>query len=671
MERITDSRRGRSVHGLSGSNCFSVYVGNLSPKVNWRYLKKLFQRFGNVLDVFIPQKKDFSGSNFGFVRFSTIREAETVVLMFGGAWVADRRIIVNIAKFNSRTRFWRKKRNDSGAAVHFQNNKNISGDSAAIKVEKGECSQAETSEVKLGKGKEKLDKDSGETKVSTEMNKTEVGRRLRIRGHIESEDLWKLKSYLVGEMPTVCTTESVRDRLHQWGLGDIKVKRLGGKSFILWIEDNDLYKMLEDLQWSYLKEIFCSISTWSENGTQIKRATWLEIIGVPIHCWNDTTFKRLIQNWGEFEAFGENLDCSLDCEKMKILITTQQVQKVCEVVELEVGSMIYEIRVTEIGFSDPLLKCPLSENFERRSKSETSFSSEDNRSNSPIESVYRHTHSGEEELNAAIIGNRQILEKGDSDMGNGRSLGECDLVGVNIEKNVEGPTETTEKNENKNILSYSKPNTNWAELLFKNQLVRNENKSVKIDWEVGSDILVTKEPNSENINPKSPKTLGSNQNQPFSKNQDTSFTKGLENPQSVGGRVREEGQDTEKAIDWVSSAESEESFRNTERVFFPEWESKRERKKRYGSMNQLQDKVLSEKEKKKTDRAIRREKKNEKNCEFSELSGRSLSESDLVQHWEIVSKKAKKALEVGKSLGIEIDGNEEEVIKELADLDSN
>ncbi|KAK8621904.1 hypothetical protein V6N13_097532 [Hibiscus sabdariffa] len=278
----------------------------------------------------------------------------------------------------------------------------------------------------------------------------------------------------------------------------------------------------------------------------MKRATWLELIGVPILCWNDTTFKCLIQNWGEFEAFGENLDCSLDCENMKILITTQQVQNICEVVKLEVGSMIYEVCVSEIGFSDPSSNYSLSENIERRRKSESSSSSEGNRCNSPIESVDRHAQSGEEELNATIIGNRRILEKGDSDMGNGRSLGECDLVGVNIEKNVEGPTKTTEKNENEILLSFSKSNTNWAELLFKNQLARNENELDKVDWEVGTDSLGRKEPNPENINPKSSKTLGSNPNQPSSKNQITSYTKGLENPQSVGGRVLEEGHGTEK-----------------------------------------------------------------------------------------------------------------------------
>ncbi|KAK8548750.1 hypothetical protein V6N12_061656 [Hibiscus sabdariffa] len=89
--------------------CFSVFVGNLSSKVNWRYLKKLFQRFGQVLDVFIPKKTDVSGSNFGFVRFPSKREAEMAVFMFEGAWVVDRRIQVNLAKFKCRSKFWRRK----------------------------------------------------------------------------------------------------------------------------------------------------------------------------------------------------------------------------------------------------------------------------------------------------------------------------------------------------------------------------------------------------------------------------------------------------------------------------------------------------------------------------------------------------------------------------------
>ncbi|KAK8622626.1 hypothetical protein V6N13_117535 [Hibiscus sabdariffa] len=118
---------------------------------------------------------------------------------------------------------------------------------------------------------------------------------------------------------------------------------------------------------------------------------------------------------------------------MKILITTQQVHKICEVVEQEVGTMIYEVRVSEIGFSDLSTnrvevvrkeKGKIYVSTVAGSKSESTSSSDSNRRNSPIEVVCQHTQSGEDELNAAIIGNNRNFGKGDFDMGKGRSLEE-------------------------------------------------------------------------------------------------------------------------------------------------------------------------------------------------------------------------------------------------------
>ncbi|KAE8683279.1 Dirigent protein 10 [Hibiscus syriacus] len=70
------------------------------------------------------------------------------------------------------------------------------------------------------------------------------------------EDVWSLRWRLVGTMRSVCSASSIEDRLHKWGLGEIKVQRIADKTFISTIDDEDLYLFLEDLQWSYLKEIF-------------------------------------------------------------------------------------------------------------------------------------------------------------------------------------------------------------------------------------------------------------------------------------------------------------------------------------------------------------------------------------------------------------------------------
>ncbi|KAK8560598.1 hypothetical protein V6N13_083035 [Hibiscus sabdariffa] len=135
----------------------------------------------------------------------------------------------------------------------------------------------------------------------------------KISGHVENEDLWWLKRCLVEEMATICSVRSITSRLEQWGLNGIKFHRMGGKTFLLSFEDDELYIMLEDLNWSYLKEIFSTVEAWSENFIRPHRATWIEVLGLPLHCWNEVTLQRIV------EAFGENVNGRLDCEKSQFL----------------------------------------------------------------------------------------------------------------------------------------------------------------------------------------------------------------------------------------------------------------------------------------------------------------------------------------------------------------
>ncbi|KAK8569712.1 hypothetical protein V6N13_046758 [Hibiscus sabdariffa] len=83
----------------------------------------------------------------------------------------------------------------------------------------------------------------------------------------------------------------------------------------------------------------------------------------------------------------------------------------------------------------------------------------------------------------------------------------------------------------------------------------------------------------------------------------------------------------------------------------------------------IQDKVLNEAERKKRDRTIKKLKKKEKFSEKPELEGRSLSDPDLKARWDFCTNEAKRALKVGKDLGIQIRGDENEVVDELTRLE--
>ncbi|KAK8614959.1 hypothetical protein V6N13_068745 [Hibiscus sabdariffa] len=84
----------------------------------------------------------------------------------------------------------------------------------------------------------------------------------------------------------------------------------------------------------------------------VERATWLEVTGMPLHCWNLMTFKKIAKLWGKFEALGANANRSIDSEKMTILVSTNLPKRIDEYVELEVSNCIYFISVVEKGFTD-------------------------------------------------------------------------------------------------------------------------------------------------------------------------------------------------------------------------------------------------------------------------------------------------------------------------------
>ncbi|KAK8685264.1 hypothetical protein V6N13_041269 [Hibiscus sabdariffa] len=127
---------------------------------------------------------------------------------------------------------------------------------------------------------------------------------------------------------------------------------MGGKVFLFSFEDDELYIMLEDLNWSYLKEIFCRVEEWSEKSKRPRRATWIEVAGLPLHCWNEVTLRRLAEVWGAVEAFGENVNRVMDCEKVSILISTDIAGRIEESVEIEVGNIVHEVIIFEMGFKD-------------------------------------------------------------------------------------------------------------------------------------------------------------------------------------------------------------------------------------------------------------------------------------------------------------------------------
>ncbi|KAK8694227.1 hypothetical protein V6N13_071783 [Hibiscus sabdariffa] len=121
------------------------------------------------------------------------------------------------------------------------------------------------------------------------------------------------------------------------------------------------------------------------------------------------TLKRIADLFGSFEAFGENFKHLIDCEKVTLLITTNQSNRIQD---LEVGNRTYEVNVMEIGFRDdtndpsiPKNGLHRQNNEEKlRSESRSESSSVKNSASSPVNLDERKSLV-DDSINAMSIGN--------------------------------------------------------------------------------------------------------------------------------------------------------------------------------------------------------------------------------------------------------------------------
>ncbi|KAK8624718.1 hypothetical protein V6N13_089605 [Hibiscus sabdariffa] len=109
-----------------------------------------------------------------------------------------------------------------------------------------------------------------------------------------------------------------------------------------------MYSSLKDSGWSYLKEVFYEVQPWSESFSVPERVTWVELMGVPLHCWNHQTFRNIAEVWGELLALGENAFQSFGVGRMSILISTSHLEKINSIIQLEARNDWFQVRVEEI-----------------------------------------------------------------------------------------------------------------------------------------------------------------------------------------------------------------------------------------------------------------------------------------------------------------------------------
>ncbi|XVF28383.1 hypothetical protein REPUB_Repub15cG0024900 [Reevesia pubescens] len=250
---------------------FTVFVNNVPPKVHWRWLRRVFQRFGKVVDVFIPKKRNRMGSKMGFVRFKSVSEARNAQRQLNGVWFLDYRITVNFAIYNPRRSYWRKtgvihkeamflgEENSPQSTTIMEQNQismNVARRSYSKVVQGGVTDQRKQQFITP----EKADRNGDSSKATFPRD---VVQEPGCKGMFVAEHLHWLERSVIGKLKDNLEFDSVLDDINNTECRGVVIRKFSGKEFIITLENSSIFKDMEKKNWSPLAPWFVEVTKWT------------------------------------------------------------------------------------------------------------------------------------------------------------------------------------------------------------------------------------------------------------------------------------------------------------------------------------------------------------------------------------------------------------------------
>ena len=316
-------RPGRNHRALSWRNnkdITSFYFSHFPDFVNETYLWNLFQEWGKVWEVFIPNSKNKQGQRYGFVRFKGVEDEGRLERQLDNKiYIEGKKLFVNKPKFQRGgkreaerkggevARGWKDSMNPTVPTQARPNSTTLNNMKSYAEVVRHDHKMIDK-EIKMSwMGKYEPEAEVVSVDIQTTKNKT----------------TW-LDHTWVGHLKNRGMFEKAVDEVQEVVGMDVKVSYWGDDLVILQDMDEAKAEKLNLREHSKGDTTIYSIQKWTQGMTPEFRLAWIHIWGVPLEIWDAEHFQTLLSTFGEVVELDEETADRLRLDVARILIRTKE-----------------------------------------------------------------------------------------------------------------------------------------------------------------------------------------------------------------------------------------------------------------------------------------------------------------------------------------------------------
>nr|GEZ99098.1 RNA-directed DNA polymerase, eukaryota [Tanacetum cinerariifolium] len=161
-------------------------------------------------------------------------------------------------------------------------------------------------------------------------------------------------NFVMGEIKEFSAINNLRLLLATEGFTNVKLSYLGG----LWvmIELDSTSTKAKFMQHVGVASWFVRLCNAQADFVSRERIVWVDIEGVPLHAWSQSTFKKIRAKWGEVMDLKESKDDMF--ARKRICVKTKQEDNILERFKIIARGKVFVIRAKELFMWSPIFKEP-------------------------------------------------------------------------------------------------------------------------------------------------------------------------------------------------------------------------------------------------------------------------------------------------------------------------
>lgn len=154
---------------------------------------------------------------------------------------------------------------------------------------------------------------------------------------------------MVGVLNQFGVGDSVQHNMRMEEIDKIQVTPMGGNMVLLRSDIQGEIRRAAEIHHQWWNVYFKEMKMWKPHMVATKRMVWVKIFGLPLHVWEEDTFKQIGAQFGVFLDFDDATINRKRLDVARVKILTDRLGWLNEVVDITVVGVNFRVSVVEEG----------------------------------------------------------------------------------------------------------------------------------------------------------------------------------------------------------------------------------------------------------------------------------------------------------------------------------